>query len=393
MKHIGMKRVRLRPIAIAIAALASLGACAVQAQQAASNVTLYGVFDMAMRYTTNVNAAGDHRFSVDPGLIQGSRWGVRGTEDLGAGMKALFNLESGFAPDTGAFAQQGQVFGRQAWVGLGSDFGTITAGRQFGVGFDTLGAFDPYGVGNHGAISWHLDLIGARFDNTVKYRGSVGPWSASAAYSFGEQSGSLRRGQTAGLGVGYAAGAYTFNAAAQRSSDVNLAVSRAWLAGGTAQLGATKVFAGYVNNHRDRGFAPCASNNATSLGSAPPACQLPSATANPFGINGPLSNTGLRAGSSLGEAKTQLFMLGATLQATDLVTFTGGLLREKNHVEAPGTTDGQRTTLYGVADYYFSKRTDVYASVDHDRRSGGYAGAYSGHDSQTGVMLGLRHRF
>jgi predicted porin len=80
-------------------------------------------------------------------------------------------------------------------------------------------------------------------------------------------------------------------------------------------------------------------------------------------------------------------------QPNDTITVTGGLPHEKNKVDAAGTTDGKRTTLYAVADYYLSRRTDVCASVDHDKRGGGYAGSYSDRDSQTGVMLGLRHQF
>jgi predicted porin len=375
-------------------ALTAVGCLWASISNAQSSVVVYGVFDTALRYTTNAAANGARKISVDGGLIQGSRVGFRGTEDIGGGLKASFMLESGFAPDAGTLGQQGQMWGRQAWVALQeTSWGTLTAGRQFGVGFDTLGSFDPYGVGNHGAISWHADLVGVRFDNTVKYRNSIGPVSLSAAYSFGEQSGNARKGRTAGVAAGFAGSNYTLVAMAQQSVDVNEHKAVAWAAGGTAQLGTTKLFAGYVHNHRDQGFAVCGSNNASSLGSTPAACQLPNATANPNGINGPLSNTGLRAGPAGADAKTGLVVLGATWQAAGPVSLTAGFMGENNQVQTPATPEGRRRTFYGVADYYFSKRTDVYTSLDHDRRSGAYAGAYSGQDTQTGLMLGLRHRF
>jgi predicted porin len=374
-------------------ALTAFGCLWASVSNAQSSVTVYGVFDTALRYTTNAAANGARKISVDGGLIQGSRLGFRGTEDIGGGLKAAFMLESGFSPDAGTLGQQGQMWGRQGWVSLQDTWGSITAGRQFGVGFDTLGSFDPYGVGNHSAISWHADLVGVRFDNTVKVRGSVGPVSLSAAYSFGEQSGNASKGRTAGLSAGLALSNYTLAAMVQQSVDINEHKATAWAAGGTLQWGAAKLFGGYVHNHRDQGFAVCGSNNASSLGSTPVACQLPNAVANPNGINGPLSNTGLRAGPAGADAKTGLVVLGATWQGPGAWALTAGFMGENNQVQTPATPEGRRRTVYGVADYYFSKRTDVYASLDHDRRSGAYAGAYSGQDTQTGLMLGLRHRF
>jgi len=374
-------------------ALATLACLCAGTSNAQSSVVVYGVFDTALRYTTNAGPDGARKLSVDGGMIQGSRLGFRGTEDMGGNLKAIFDLQAGFNPDTGGSAQQGQLFGRQAWVGLQADWGTLTAGRQFGLGFDTLASFDPYGVGNHGAISWHADLVGVRFDNTLKYRAGFGPIGVAAAYSFGEQPGNRVKGQTAALAAGYTAGDYAFNAMVQQSTDVNEHRARAWAAGGTAQAGPVKLFGGYVHNRRDQGFAVCGSNNATSLGSTPVGCQLPSAAANPNGINGPLSNTGLRAGPANADAKTGFVVLGATWQTTAQFTLTAGFMGENNQVEIAGASEGRRRTFYGVADYYLSKRTDIYASVDHDRRSGAYAGAYSGRDTQTGLMLGLRHRF
>ncbi|SAL06005.1 porin [Caballeronia calidae] len=64
--------------------------------------------------------------------LSGSRWGVKGQEDLGGGMKAIFQLENGFDPGTGRLNQGGREFGRQAYVGLsGNQWGTVTLGRQY----------------------------------------------------------------------------------------------------------------------------------------------------------------------------------------------------------------------------------------------------------------------
>ena len=84
--------------------------------QAQSAVTLYGVVDAnysRMKGGTNT------RNGIDSSGLQGSRWGMRGSEDLGNGLKANFVLESGYSTDTGISGQGNRLFGRNAWVGLG----------------------------------------------------------------------------------------------------------------------------------------------------------------------------------------------------------------------------------------------------------------------------------
>src|SRR5689334_13059243 len=109
-------------------ALVALGAFA-GAAHAQSTVTLYGISDEGFMF--NNNAKGKHLYSMASGVMQGSRWGLRGTEDLGGGLKAVFVLENGFDVNTGALKQGGLEFGRQAYVGLSSGFGTVTLGRQY----------------------------------------------------------------------------------------------------------------------------------------------------------------------------------------------------------------------------------------------------------------------
>src|ERR1700712_516811 len=110
-------------------ALAALGTFA-GAAQAQSSVTLYGIIDAGFVY--NNNQAGQKLYSLNSGNLQGSRWGLRGTEDLGGGLKAIFVLENGFDVNTGKLGQSGLEFGRSAYVGLSSaQFGTVTLGRQY----------------------------------------------------------------------------------------------------------------------------------------------------------------------------------------------------------------------------------------------------------------------
>ena len=184
-----------------IAAMASAGAFA------QSNVTVYGLIDLSVNYTTNQDAAGHAVWSLGDsnagtgagdggqGAMSGSRIGFKGEEDLGGGNKALFKMESGFTANNGQSDQQGQLFGRQTYVGLSNkDMGQLTFGRQYGIMTDVAFDFDPLGVGNYVANEWEVFLFGVRFDNTIWYKNQVGPVQVNVQYSVGGQTGSTSQG-------------------------------------------------------------------------------------------------------------------------------------------------------------------------------------------------------
>lgn len=159
-------------------ALAVLGAFA-GAASAQSSVTLYGIVDVNLQRTdpkagttTDVQAT----TGVNSGHLAGNRWGIRGSEDLGGGMRALFQLESGYALDNGTSLQGGRLFGRQAYAGLAGGFGTLVAGRlatfSSGTGaFDKFGTLDPFrtGYGIGGFQATFSSANASRFDNTIAY--------------------------------------------------------------------------------------------------------------------------------------------------------------------------------------------------------------------------------
>ena len=116
-------------------ALAVLGAVA-GAAQAQSAVTLYGVVDLVLHKDKGVSAA------LTSGGVSGSRWGVKGSEDLGGGLKANFLLEQGFDASTGTTAA-GVLFGRQAYVGLSGGFGEVKFGNVYTAYDDISGATNP----------------------------------------------------------------------------------------------------------------------------------------------------------------------------------------------------------------------------------------------------------
>ncbi|MGH8459719.1 MAG: porin, partial [Nevskiales bacterium] len=128
---------------------------------------------------------------VDSGGINGSRWGLRGSEDLGGGLKANFQFESGFDISTGRSLQGGALFGRQAYVGLSGGFGAVTLGRQY-TAYDALrgdtnntydSAFATTGT------AWNTGVVDytSRVNNSIAYKSpDFGGFSGSAVVALGE---------------------------------------------------------------------------------------------------------------------------------------------------------------------------------------------------------------
>src|SRR6218665_3596762 len=151
-------------------------AASTSAAWAQSSVTMYGIIDVAVRYSSNFASPGS-KYTVAPGGMSQSRLGFNVTEDLGGGLKAIANLEHRLNSDTGTAAAAD--FWRQSWVGIESaDFGRITLGRQYNVLFDiytsTYASFkySPYIEAYKPEIGLSM---GARQDNMVKWAASAGP--------------------------------------------------------------------------------------------------------------------------------------------------------------------------------------------------------------------------
>jgi len=165
--------------------LAVLGA-AMGAAHAQSTVTLYGRIDMSVMH--NNVFGGVSQFSVDSGTISGSRWGLSGSEELGGGLKVNFNLEQGFAADTG-LAPAGQAFSRQSWVGFSGAFGEFRMGKPWTAYDDVSGAhnamFDSaFSVENNFFSSTGYASNPA---NTLRYSTpTFGGFSAAVSYSLDE---------------------------------------------------------------------------------------------------------------------------------------------------------------------------------------------------------------
>ncbi|WP_246794765.1 porin [Burkholderia perseverans] len=264
-----------RRVAFGFAALASIGA---QAASAQSSVTLYGIIDAGITYTNNLK--GGSGYQATTGNVQGSRWGLMGSEDLGGGNRAVFKLENGFNPDNGALGQGGRLFGRSAYVGLSNNrYGTVTLGRQYNSVQDTLWNEQANGTG---ALTQYANVVYDTYDlnnsyrtnNAVKYTSpTIAGLTGTVMYAFANTAGAFADNREWSAGLDYVAGplhldaAYALNnspgantAGAAPSDNYyslatsiisNVARNQVWGAGGAYTFGATTAAVLYTNSRFD----------------------------------------------------------------------------------------------------------------------------------------------
>lgn len=329
---------------------------------AQSSVTLYGIVDTTLRYTSHADASGGSRIQLADGLITGDRIGFRGVEDLGGGNKAIFTLENGFSPDNGTLLQGGREFGRQAFVGLSGQWGTVTLGRQYTVTHVMVANHDPFALANYapdGIVGGNYS--GARLDNTVKYSGAYGPFYFATAFSFGNVPGDFHTGSSPAVGLGYGSGPWDVSATYQVMNDVTTAFyglpiaasqQKVWSATGTYKFASTTAYFGYLGSRVD--------------------------------VADYRDDTGYLA------ANQQL--------SASLHLIVAGYYDHMHHADEAGN----RWTGTALLDYFLSKTTDVYAEVDYTKLSGVWTRTaalpqfqtpFFGYSSQVGANLGLRHTF
>ncbi|WP_179403932.1 porin [Burkholderia guangdongensis] len=184
---------------------------------AQSNVTLYGVVDSGILYTSKTRnpATGQnagHQFSLITGGLTPSLFGLKGTEDLGGGMKAIFALEGGINLTNGSLGNSnGNLFGRQAWVGLASDFGTVKAGVQLSPFVLSLIATDARGASYYGSgvpiYTGSVFVTGAFNSNAISYTSpTIAGFQGSALLALGGIAGNFQAGRQYSASVNYTYG-------------------------------------------------------------------------------------------------------------------------------------------------------------------------------------------
>lgn len=219
------------------------------AASAQSSVTLYGKVDLGL--VLDSGGAGGKSIRLDSGVTGGSRVGFKGVEDLGGGMKAAFQLETGYCADSAAGAPNfctgsNQFMGRQAHGDLTGSFGALSAGRQYSLGFNNLSTIDPFGTGFAGQVNNIVDPSGIRLNNSVTYSTpNMGGFVGSAEVAFGEQQGCWQCNRETGAGLTWASGpayvGFTFYDLGNGAG--NGATRKNYLFGGTYDFGVVKLHA------------------------------------------------------------------------------------------------------------------------------------------------------
>lgn len=361
----------IRAISAAIIALAA------QSAFAQSSVTLYGIVDTSVRYLTNANATNDSQVAMGVGPITGSRWGLKGSEDLGGGLSTVFRLEDGFNLWNGQYASAGTLFNRMAYVGLSSNqYGTLTFGRQNTPLFDQLGnTYDPLTVGNYDQDGWLPGALGygLRENNSVKYNGTFGGINVDAMYSFGGVPGSVGASNMYGATASYTYAALSLDAGFQQNSDIHNNKFNVVNVSAVYSFSTVKAYAGWLHAQDNTGIVDLYMGAAGS-----PASNL----ANPVTGTNRIDDG---------------FYAGTTWQITAPLLLTAAAYYDhsRNALEADGTTLGRGVRYSGVflAEYSLSKRTEVYGTVDFNRGTGAATADFPGRNNQTGVAVGLRNVF
>lgn len=186
---------------------------------AQSSVTLYGIVDDSIGYlssqsTLGSNANGHSAVKTGAGVWAGNRFGLKGSEDLGGGNRAIFQLESGFNINTGGQQYTNAMFGRQSWVGLTNPtYGTLTLGRQYTAYYTLLAPYSPTNwlTGFYGAHPGDLDQMDTiyRANSSIVYKSpKLYGFTVSGSYSLAGVAGSVNRGSTWSGAIQYTNGPF-----------------------------------------------------------------------------------------------------------------------------------------------------------------------------------------
>lgn len=349
-----MKSRPIRASALSQTLLAGL-VCVPLWSRADPDVTIYGLLDTTLRHATHAGAGGGQLSSMGDGAFTGSRLGLRGADDLGGGLKALFSIEQGLDPSAGTLMQVtpsagygqsaapgGRAFGREALVGLSAgNVGRLTLGRQYTLANEYSSRFQPNANPNQEVLALLVGHQLVRQDNMVKVAVDVGSFSASVSKTLAEGTN----------GASWAvAGAYKVGALDM------------------AAYAAAMDSAGRSETRRIKG-----------LGAAIELTQGMKAYA---GI--------LRRRDRVSGQANDVWVAALSYAAGSFVyTLSCGEDRQRR------VSQGSRQLGWLHVDYLFSKRTDVYAVIDANRIAGAYPlpSFMTRRGLQRGAELGMRHRF
>lgn len=430
-----------RPGAIQCIAIATALCCAGAAHaQMSPGVTLYGLADAGITSVSGLK--GGTVTQLASGIMEGSRWGIKGTEDLGSGYKAIFTLEARVELDTGASSNRpisgsqlsdrysqatllgltsssatlqgayqaavsgvdallaaqygvnlaGNVFDRQAFVGLITPVGGILAGRQYTPAYETFGTYDIMATQSGlsaGQIVQFPAVFEIRASNALAYRIAQGGLSGSLMYAPGESTQGGSQNRLVGFNLGYKTGVFSvglgYNSKNNELGEKSLTSS---VLGASMNLGNSSfsTLAAKITDDHPAGLSVISASLLPSLAglgslAGPTADKIQSAFIEAFKQDGTLFHIGYR------------YVTGP---------HTASVAYNRYNDSRPADAD---VASFGVAySYALSKRTDLNAVlVRYNNKNlaqvapggNGYLGgvtASAGTDS-TGLALGVRHRF
>jgi predicted porin len=349
-------------LSLAVLAALAIGTTA----HAQTNVQVYGLIDAGIESLNHANANQGSVVKVVSGGKNTSRWGFRGTEDLGGGLKAVFGLEGGILLDTGN--ADGPLFKRQAFVGLDGSFGRVVLGRSFTTTYDFVIGFDPLGYAPNYSWATSSNATGpskygmnTAFDNLIKYSGNTGDFKYGATVGLGEQAGSAADSRKYSVAASWAHAGFGLMAAYEQTNGntvpatLNRDEATAYHLGADYKTGDLRFTAGM------RGYKLQAGKAATA------------------------------------DVRADTYWGGVTYTMQPAVTLTGAVY----HVNVKNVASGQDAdpTMYvGRVLYALSKRTDLYGTVGYAKAKNGKLVSLSRDDagfgtSQTGLTAGIQHRF
>ncbi|WP_167760206.1 porin [Paraburkholderia pallida] len=356
--------------------------CATQAY-AQSSITLYGILDEFVGYQSAKSGGKNTSLTTlgNNGELT-SRWGIRGSEDLGGGYRTTFDLENGFDPGTGKQQNAYRFFDRQAWVGVAAPYGEIRFGRQNTPMFAWSGNMDAFGAATYGSGFNDFANWLARVDNDISYLSpKLGTTQVELHYSVGGQPGTLagnavyQAGVQTTLGPVYVAVAY-LNAANSTTSNRVQEI----MAGGNYDYGWGKIYFGYF---RANDVISATTGNALS---------------NPAGKYdpsvGPVGNTPGNWHST--------YSISADYRFNPFLSVGAGYA----YIKDSSSLGNDASQMSAIVNYDLSKRTRLYGVVS---RLNNYKGAQfkmagasittgsfltpDAGQNETGVQIGIRHLF
>jgi predicted porin len=339
----------------------ALASCLASPAFAQSSVTLYGILDEGLNFTTNTG--GQHNYEMAAGYGAGNRWGMKGSEDLGGGWKTIFTLENGFDLSSGRLNQGGRMFGRQALVGISSDkYGAVTAGRQYDSMVDFVAPLTANGnwAGFLFAHPYDNDNTDNSFrvSNSVKYTSeNYSGLKFGALYGFSNAAGQFANNRAMSAGASYVAGSFTFAAAYMDLNNVGI---------GSAGAVAANDASFFAAHQREFGVGTNYNLGSATFGFVYTHTRLDSPTG-----NGYLTPSTFPAGITVNSLTFDNFEVNALYHFTPaffvggMYTYTSGRYNSSN-----GSSKPKWNQMGIAANYNVSKRTVLYFHGVYQKVSG-----------------------